>query len=74
MGLEGDVWIAADGTPRRFSFQLSVPATAGAAQPVSVRTTIETFDFGAPVSIPTPTPDDTLEAPNMTSAVKMAFA
>jgi hypothetical protein len=65
--LPGDVWLDADGLPRRMSYEMSMTPKAGAA-PMKVRVGMEMFDFGQPVSITPPPDNDVVDAGSLFGA------
>jgi hypothetical protein len=62
--LPGDVWLGGDGLPRRLSYEMSVPGGAGGA-PVVLRFSMDTFDFGQPLSVTIPADNDIVDAGNL---------
>lgn len=65
--LPGEVWLDADGLPRRMSFEMSMAPGAGAA-PMKVSVSMDMFDFGQPVSITPPADDDVVDAASLFGA------
>ncbi len=57
---EVDVWLDADGLPRRMSYELTMTPPQGAAMTQSI--TMEMFDYGEPVDVPAPPADVTQDA------------
>ena len=55
--LQLDLWIGADGVPRRLRLEFSVTDPGSDAQPVVVVGTIELFDVGVDLDIPPPPAD-----------------
>ena len=58
-----DVWLDGDDRIRRqrTTLDLSLPGSAGSATATKVTTTVEAFDYGKPVTIELPNPDDVSE-------------
>lgn len=54
-----EVWVDADGLPRRFSMDVAgLAGSAGFGDGASMGMVIELFDYGEPVDIDVPSPDD----------------
>lgn len=54
-----EVWVDADGLPRRMTMGFDgLPAAAGAGDGASVEISMEFFDYGEPVEIGVPSPDE----------------
>ena len=65
--LPGDVWLDADGLPRRMSFEMSMAPEPGAA-PMKVTVSMDIFDFGLPGSITPPADNDVVDAGSLFGA------
>lgn len=57
--IPGEVWLDGEGLPRRFTYELALPIPGA---PVTVKTTMEMFDFGQPVSVTLPADNDVIDA------------
>jgi hypothetical protein len=62
--LPGEVWLGSDGLPRRLSYDMSFPGGAGGA-PAVVHFSMDTFDFGQPLSVAIPADKDLIDAGNL---------
>jgi hypothetical protein len=58
--MPGEVWLDADGMPRRFVYEMSLPVPGDA--PMTVKADMEMFDFGQPVSVSLPADNDIVDA------------
>jgi hypothetical protein len=65
--IPGDVWLDADGLPRRMSYEMTMSPEPGEA-PVKVTVSMDMFDFGQPVSITPPADNDVVDTGNIFGA------
>ncbi|MEO6317382.1 MAG: hypothetical protein ABIP36_01230, partial [Acidimicrobiales bacterium] len=68
-----EVWVDGDGLPRRLTMSFVDPASVGTAEEVYVAITIELFDYGLPVSIAVPRPDEVTPYGEAMGAMARAF-
>jgi hypothetical protein len=71
--IDGDVWIADDGTPRRLAQSVSVPAGPGSPQGTRLDLSVDFFDYGVPVTVPMPAATDTIVALSMAEALHIVL-
>ena len=58
--LPGEVWLDAEGLPRRFAYYMDFSKAAG--KPVVMHFSMEAFDFGQPVQVTIPADADIADA------------
>jgi hypothetical protein len=70
--MDVDVWIDAEGLPRRQSMDIGSAFGSLGLGDSSVTMTIEYFDFGDPVDIQVPSPDEVTPFGDLTDAFREA--
>jgi hypothetical protein len=60
--MPGEVWLDDEGLPRRFTYEMTLPIPGA---PTAVKTTMEMFDFGLPVSVTLPADNDVIDAADL---------
>lgn len=68
-----EVWVDEGGLPRRLSMTFAEPSSEGTDEGVTAAVTIELFDYGLPVSILVPSPDEVTPYGEAMAAMAQAF-
>ncbi len=68
-----EVWVDEGGLPRRLTMTFAEPSSEGIDEEVTVAITIELFDYGLPVSIVVPSPDEVTPYGEAMAAMAQAF-
>lgn len=61
--MPGEVWLDGEGLPRRFNYEMPVPIPGAA--PMTMKASMEMFDFGQPVSVSLPADNDVIDSASL---------
>ncbi|MEW6476215.1 MAG: hypothetical protein AB1679_28485 [Actinomycetota bacterium] len=67
--MPAEVWLDADGLPRRMAYEMSMSLGAG-APPMTFRVSMDMFDFGQPVTVTPPADNDVVDGGDLFGALE----
>jgi len=66
--LPAEVWLDAGGMPRRMVYEMPVPTGVAGESPITVKVSMDMFDFDKPVTVTLPADTDVIDAGSLSGA------